>query len=295
MGLIGAGVFAGYHAGKLADHPRVSFVGLYDPDTDRAAALAEKYGVMAMDADAVFEQCQAVVIACPASFHGAMALDALHSDCHLLIEKPIATRLREADAIVALAQDKNRIVQIGHQERIVMRAIGLDRVSETPIRVEAVRANGYSPRGTDTSVTLDLMTHDIDLCTMAFDQAPDRVEGQSEAVKSETPDRAEARLSYGDAVAHLRASRVSESPERRMVITYPSGTVEIDFNAKTLRHDTPFDLNADFGASPLAKDSLGAATDVFIRAVLDGDPVSVSAEAGRIAMRVACKIDGVIE
>ena len=93
-------------------------------------------------------------------------------------------------------------------------------------------------------------------------------------------------------MARLSASRVAEKSERWMKLTYASGEVHIDFNAKTLTNTTEFALNENFAESEMAKDSLGAATDNFVRAVLDGAPVLVSAEAGVIAVRTAARIDG---
>lgn len=290
-GLVGAGVFAGYHANKLAAHARVDFVGVYDPDADRAAALAEKHGIDVLSLEDLLAASDALVIACPASYHGQTAILALEVDCHCLVEKPIATTVRQADEIARIAKAKDLTVQVGHQERLVFRAIGLDRVSERPTAITALRSNPYSARGTDTSVTMDLMTHDIDLCTMIFGQAADSVTGKSVALKSETADEAEAVLQYGDAVVNLTASRVVEKGERHMTITYPSGVVRVDFNAKTVTHDTPFDLNLDFANDPSAKDSLGAATDIFISAALDGTPVLVTADEGAIAAQVAVKVD----
>jgi predicted dehydrogenase len=291
-GLIGAGVFAGYHANKLAAHPRIEFMGVHDPDTGRALSLAEKHNVQALTLKALLAACDAVIIASPASYHGNLGCLALEAGCHCLIEKPIATVVESASDITRLSLERNLVVQVGHQERMVLRAIGLDRVSESPLAITAVRSNPYSARGTDTSVTMDLMTHDIDLCTALFGQGPDRVEGNSKPIKSETPDESHATLHYGTATAQLIASRVVEKGERHMTITYPSGEVRIDFNAKSLVHTTPFDLNVDFANDPQARDSLGAATDIFVGAVLDGTPVLVSAKAGLIAVEAAVKIDG---
>ena len=292
IGLVGAGVFAGYHANKLSEHPRVSFVGVHDPDRPRACALAEKHGVEVMDADALHAACDAMVIACPASFHGEMAIRALEADCHCLIEKPLAVTVGDAERIVGISKKKSLVVQVGHQERMVLKAIGLLDVEEVPLAVNAVRSSPYSSRGTDTSVTMDLMTHDIDICTALFGRAPDSVSGQSRPVKSKTADEANAVLTYGYARAKLSASRVVETGERHMTVTYPSGTVKIDFNAKTLVNATDHDLNARFGDSDLAKDSLGAATKSFIAAILDKTPVMVSAEEGLIAVRTAAEVDG---
>ncbi len=293
VGLIGAGVFGGYHANKLAEHDRVEFLGVFDPDRERAGILAEKHGVEAFQTfDEMVEAAEAVIIACPASYHGEMAIAALKANCHALIEKPIATSLNEAEQIVALANDQNLIVQIGHQERFVARAIGLDKVSETPTHIIAVRNTGYSSRGTDTSVTLDLMTHDIDLCCLLMRGAPISVSGASEPVNSKTPDTARAELNFSNGTAILSASRVEQGVSRQMTIKYPSGTVLIDFVAKTLQHNTPFTLNTDFGNAPSAADSLGAATNSFIAAILEGEPVSASAQDGLTAARVALQIDG---
>ena len=193
--------------------------------------------------------------------------------------------------IVALAASKNLTVQIGHQERLVLRAIGLFDVTERPLKIEAVRNSTYSTRGTDTSVTMDLMTHDIDLCYALIGRAPEHIAGQAMCVRTEHPDMSWARLSYPGVRANLEASRVAERSERRMKIHYPSGVVEIDFNAKTLSHTTPFELNENFAEDARAKDSLGMATDIFVRAVLDKTPVLVSARDGAAVAKIALCID----
>lgn len=293
VGLVGAGVFGGYHANKLAAHGGVEFVGVFDPDITRASELAKKHNVSAFPKpEDLYAACDAVIIACPATYHGEMAIKALEAGLHALIEKPIATTLSEAEHIVALAKEKNRIVQVGHQERFVIRAIGLDKVSERPDHIIAIRNTPYSVRGSDTSVTLDLMSHDIDLCCLLMGDAPVSVSGSSNAVESKTPDQARAELSFSDGTAILSASRVEDQVTRQMTLKYPSGSVIIDFAAKTLQHNTPFALNADFGNEAKAADSLGAATHQFISAIVDGADVSANAQDGLNAARVALQIDG---
>lgn len=295
LGLIGAGVFGGYHANKLSENLRADFVGVFDPDLARAKALASKHAVKVFTkAKALFETCDAIIVACPATYHGAQAIQALQNDCHVLIEKPIAVALEEAETIANISQTKSLIVQVGHQERFVARAIGLDIVPERPTHIVAIRNTPYSVRGTDTSVTLDLMSHDIDLCCMLMQGTPESVSGSSEAVKSATPDQARAELNFANGTAILSSSRVEEALTRQMTIRYPSGNVLIDFAAKTLQHNTPFDLKADFGKDAKAADSLGAATDSFIAAILDETPVSVNAQDGLNAARIALQIDGEI-
>lgn len=295
IGLIGAGVFAGYHANKLAAHPRVSFSGVIDSHGEKAEKLADLHSVAALPFSDLLERSDALVIASPAVTHGSIAVQALKAGCHCLIEKPLTISALDADEIITLAASKNLTVQVGHQERLVIRAIGLMDVAERPVKIEAVRNSPYTTRGTDTSVTLDLMSHDIDLCTALFAAAPDAVEARAQRVKSDTPDKAEAVLTYGKSNAILSSSRVETRSTRRMKITYPSGVVEIDFNAKTLTHTTPFALNADFAEDERAKDSLGAATDIFVRAILEKTPVLVTAEEGAIAVLTALQIDGALK
>ena len=293
IAVIGAGVFGGYHANKCAEHPGADFVGIYDHNFPRAKTQAEKHGVKAFDNfQAMLAQTEAVIIASPADTHGAMALTALEFGKHCLIEKPITSSLKEAARIVQLAKDKNLIVQIGHQERFVAKAIGLHNLPQSPLNIVARRMSKFSKRGTDVSVTLDLMTHDLDLVLMLMGGLPIEVRGETRIEKSKYPDFARGDLRFENGSATLTASRLEDDFSRTMDITYPSGTVSIDFNAKTLTHNTPFDLNADFGQDPDAKDSLGAATNAFIEAVLDGKAVPVTAEDGYNALKLALVIDG---
>lgn len=296
MGVVGAGVFGGYHAGKCAIHPRINFVGIYDPDQLRGNELADKHGVTAYkDYDRLLNDVEAVVIATPAQFHGSMAIKAFKAGCHALIEKPIAAIAQEAEEIIRHSTDKHLIVQVGHQERFVIKAIGLDRVNESPIQIIGHRHNTYSPRGTDVSVSLDLMTHDIDLAVWLMGEPPIAVSGEAIKVRSAHPDASLVNLIFSKGrTARLEASRVEDTGSREMFIRYPSGDVRIDFNAKTVSHSTPFDLDENFGNNQIAKDSLGAATNSFVEAVLDGKPISVSASAGLIALKTALRVDGVI-
>lgn len=296
IAVIGAGVFGGYHANKCVAHPRADFIGIYDPDISRAKVHAEKHGVQAFDDfQSMLAKVEAVVIASPADTHGAMALTALEFGKHCLIEKPVASRLKDAAKIVALAKEKNLVVQVGHQERFVAKAIGLDNVPESPIQIISRRMSKFSERGTDVSVSLDLMTHDLDLVAMLMGRLPKAVRGETRTEKSGHPDFSQGELTFDNGTATLIASRLEDDFSRTMDITYPSGEVHIDFNAKTLTHNTPFDLNANFGEDPSAKDSLGAASNAFIEAVLDGAPIPVTAQDGYNALKLALCIDGELE
>ena len=294
IGVVGAGVFGNYHVGKCAAHPRHDLIGVFDPDHKRVREVAKAHGTRAFDNfNTLLSGVDAVIVACPAKHHGPVAIAALRAGRHVLVEKPIAAELESATTMVRLAKENNLVLQVGHQERFVARAIGLDSVPEKPLSITATRFGPMSERGTDVSVTLDLMTHDLDMAMWLMGGRPESIRGESMRVYSQTPDAAHACMVFdGACKVKFEASRCEESQERVMEITYPSGTVRIDFVNKTFEDNTGFGLNKDFASHPLAVDSLGAATTAFTSSILDGTPIAVPGEAGRDALEMALKIDG---
>lgn len=294
LGVVGAGVFGGYHTGKVAAHDHAQLVGIYDPDKTRREANAKKFGCKAYgQLSRLIGDVDGLVIACPASYHAEAALPAIKSGKHVLIEKPIAASIADGQAIVDTAMVNNVIVQIGHQERFVMKAIGIDKAPETPTLIRARRMGPYSPRGTDVSVTLDLMTHDLDMVIWMMGQAPSKITGQSIAVRSKTPDAAQAVLHFaGGGKAYLEASRVEAGRDRIMEVHYPSGVLKIDFVNKTFEDATGFGFNPNFGDDPSAADSLGAGTDAFITAIQNNSTPPVTGRDGLASLKAALEIDG---
>lgn len=293
IGVIGAGVFGTYHASKCLAHPQIDLIGIYDHTYHRANKIAAQHKTQSFSAfEDMLSHVDAVVIASPAQSHGDLAIKALEAGVHCLIEKPIAATLSDAARIAELAKTKNLIVQVGHQERFIMQAIGVDKIAERPTVTTAFRMNPYSPRGTDVSVTLDLMIHDLDLLTFLTQERPSKILGTTVKIRTDSSDASLAFIEFPSGCrARLHASRVEDDYRRTMDITYPSGTVSIDFNAKTLTHNTPFDLNADFAQTPIAKDSLGAATNAFVDAILNDKPVPITAQDGYKALEMALIID----
>ena len=295
IGVVGAGKFGGFHLGKCLAHEQLNCVGIFDKDSARARDLAEEKGVNVYDdLSALFDDIEAVIIASPATTHAEIGQKALAAGLHILVEKPFATSLEKGEAFRKMAQSSQKIVQVGHQERYVAKAIGLDRIPERPIQITAKRLNRYSERGTDTSVTLDLMTHDIDLVNALAGGLPDVIEGESQIIRSQTPDTARAKLEYNryGITANLEASRVADDPSRILEITYPSGLVRIDLNNKTLLNETPFDLENDFGNTKAGRDSLAEGMAAFVHAITTQTPPLIGFEDGYQAMRIALKIDG---
>lgn len=293
IGVIGAGVFGNYHAAKCAAHPRHEFIGMFDTDAERLAVSAQRHGTQAYDnCNTLLSEVEAVIVACPAVHHGPVATVALRAGRHVLVEKPIASNLETAKTMVALAEDKDLVLQVGHQERFVARAIGLDRAPEKPISIHSTRFGPKSERGTDVSVTLDLMIHDLDMAMWLMQGRPTGVNGRSKSIYSNTPDIANVKLDFPDGrKAILAAGRAADARERITKIDYPSGHLIIDYVNKTFENTTAFDFDENFGDNELAKDSLGAATNAFTASILDGAPVAVPGHAGQNALEVALQID----
>ena len=294
IGVIGAGVFGNYHAGKCSAHPRHDFIGIFDPDHARVRASAKRHGTRAFDnCNTLLSGVDAVIVASNAVHHGPIAIAALRAGRHVFVEKPIASELAFAHTMVRLAKEQNLILQVGHQERFIARAIGVDSAPKKPTKITAIRFGTVTQRSTDVSITLDLMTHDLDMAMWLMGQSPVIVEGEAIAVYTDKPDAARAKLTFKDgATAHFEVSRCESSPERIMRIDYPDGYVRIDFVNKTFEDTTGYGFNKDFAEHPLAQDSLGAGTNAFTSSILDGTPVAVSGQDGLNAIEIALKIDG---
>ena len=216
-GIIGAGVFGGFHARKLASMPDVEVKSIYDADHETAKALAREVGAAALThMTGVIASSDIVTIASPAIHHGRAALMAVQAGCHIYVEKPLATDLETADKILAEAAKRKLVVAVGHQERAVFKAMGLFDIPEEPIRLEAVRLGTPSERNRDVSATLDLMVHDIDLALSLAKGEPVTVEAEGD------DDAAKAEITFDSGlVANFEVSRIARQaragvPDRAM-------------------------------------------------------------------------------
>jgi len=283
-GVIGAGVFGGYHAGKYAGLPGVALAAVLDPDAERAAALAARHGAQPFTDPADFLAAVDVVsVTSPADSHVHWALAALKAGKSVYVEKPLATDLAGADAIVAQAARGGLIAGCGFLERAALRASGLFGVPERPLWFEAVRRGVASPRNLDVSVVLDVMIHDLDLALSLATGAPFAVEAEGCCVRNQLIDEAQAEVTFDDGfTARISASRVAETPERRLTLVYPTGEVVIDLLAGILTGPPSFDLNPRFGETPAGRDRLGASLQAFLGAVRgEGAPLADARDGAR--------------
>jgi predicted dehydrogenase len=293
-GVIGAGVFGGYHANQYARLPGVVLSGVYDVHPDRAARVAMPLGGRGFaDLAEFLDAVDVVTIASPATFHAEHALAALAAGKSVYIEKPIATSVADGEKVRSLAAAKGLIVACGHQERVQSRAMGLLDIPEQPLRLEALRHGPPSDRSRDVSAILDLMIHDIDLALAISAADPVTAEGEGSLSADGVWDIARAEVSFEDGFTALfDVSRQAAERNRTMKIVYPSGEVEIDFVARSLRNTTPFALNAGYADTPAGKDPLGASVEGFLMAVRGEAPRPiVDAEEAIRALDLALAIE----
>jgi predicted dehydrogenase len=294
-GVIGAGVFGGYHAGKYASLPDVDFVGVYDTHAERAEALAVKHGARGFNhMKAFFEGLDAVTIAAPAVTHATLADTALGLGLHAYVEKPLALTVAGGRKMVQMARDAGLVLAAGHQERAIFAAMGLLDLPEPPVRIEAVRRSSYYPgRGTDVSCVLDMMIHDFDLA-LALNPSPP-VEAKASGRTEHGPhlDEVFAEVSFADGmVLTVDGSRLDEGRKRTMRLVYPSGEVMIDFMARTFVNTTPWRLNPDYAETPGGKDPLGASVQAFLAAVRGAAPRPlVTGEEALEALDLALRVE----
>ena len=308
VGIAGAGHFGRYHALKVAASARTRLAGIYDPDLERAKTVGWEAGAKEMAFDDLLDVSDAVIVAAPAEAHYDLAAQALRAGKHVLVEKPIAATLAQADELGALAKERGLVLQVGHLERFSAAYQAMAGKVGAPLYIEATRIAPFKPRGTDVSVILDLMIHDLDMVLALVDSEIESVDAVGAPVASPHEDIANARLRFRNgAVATITASRISPRTERRMRIFAQNSYMAADFSVRKLTviarapgddgHLPPGQYPvagvAGFGVEEVAwedHDSLAAEQAAFAASVLDGAPVLVDAAVGRRALAAALAV-----
>jgi predicted dehydrogenase len=287
-GVVGFGAFGRHHAGKYAALQGVALAGIADPGLDARKDALAKHGVpVVSDWRDLLGKVDLVSICSPAVTHGALVHAFLDAGAHVLVEKPIATDLDEADSLIALAETRDRVLTVGHQERFVFAKTGLLDYIEAPKRVECWRTGPWTGRGADVSVVLDLMIHDLDLVHRLIPGALGDVRARGLASKSRHADDVTATIQFENgAEASLRASRVAADRQRGMRAVYADGVIEIDFMTRAVKNTTSRALQ------PLVLDDpLGESVASFVNSVRLGGNTVVRPEEARRALETALAID----
>lgn len=287
-GVVGNGAFGRHHAAKYARMPNVKLVGIADPSPDARRHGLATHGVPVLaDWRDLIDEVDIVSICSPAVTHAPIVRAFLNAGVDVLVEKPIATSLEEADSLIALAELKNRVLTVGHQERFVFARTGLLDYADSPLEVECWRMGPWTGRGADVSAVLDLMIHDLDLahCLIPADVAA--VEAQGRLGASRRPDDVRAHVMFENgAEARLHASRISPVRRRGLRAVYDDGVIEIDFITRQVRNTTRRPLN-----QLQLDDPLGESIASFVSAARLGAASLVRPEEARRALETALLIE----
>ena len=299
--VFGAGHFGRYHAQKYASLPGVELVAVVDQDEARARALAAEVGTKAATTIAeVAGAIDAASVAVPTHAHHDVATRLLEAGIHVLIEKPIAETIEQADAIVALAAARGRIVQVGHLQRFLLRRMQVAERVFRPLYIEATRIAPFKPRGTDVGVVLDLMIHDIDLILALVQSPVVAVDAVGAPVVTSSEDLVNARLRFANGcVATATASRIGFKTERKLRIFQPESYISIDLAERRMveihRGEGPGILPGLPGiarneATWADGDDLLAEIADFVDCVREGRAPLVSGADGRRALETAMRV-----
>lgn len=235
IGVIGAGHLGQIHISILKRLEYFDLVGFYDTDSEVVNCVKEKYKINSFNSAAeLMAASEAICIVTPTDSHFDYAVAGLKNSKHLFIEKPLAFNLDEAQNLVKLANEASVKVQVGHVERFNPAFNASKSFINNPMFIEAHRLSPFNPRGTEVSVVLDLMIHDIDIALSTVKSNVKKVYASGVSVISSTPDIANARLEFDNGcVANLTASRMSLHKMRKCRFFQKDAYVSIDFLNKT--------------------------------------------------------------
>jgi len=238
VGVIGVGALGRHHARLYKQSPNADVIGIYDVSSETAKKVADEFALTAFnDMNELADKCDALSIAVPATKHYESAIPILKMKKHLLIEKPIAAKVEEAEHMVSLAKENNLVLGVGHVERFNPAMNYLEKMAANTRFVEAHRLASYPPqrpglppRGTEVGVVLDLMIHDLDLVLNMIKCDVEKFDAVGIPVLSGTEDIASVRIKFvNGSVANLTASRVSLEPMRKFRVFQTDSYITMDY------------------------------------------------------------------
>jgi predicted dehydrogenase len=294
---IGVGYMGRFHAQKLAASDAADLVAVVDADAARAREVASELGCAAeADFRKLLARVDAVCVAVPTERHHEVVGACLEAGVHVLVEKPLARSVAEADDLLARAAAKGLVLQVGHLERFNPAFRALAAEPGRPLFIDIERLAPFKARGTDVDVVLDLMIHDLDLVLALAKAEVEAVSACGFRVLTDAIDIANARIEFADGcVASVSASRVSQAPVRKLRVFRHDQYVSADLQGHRLRH-----VRRDNGGIGETEtrferaDALRLQTEAFLRAVREGASPEVTGAEGRRALDLALRIGALI-
>jgi predicted dehydrogenase len=304
VGVIGVGALGQHHARHLAGLDEVRLVGVYDADSARAAKIAAEHHTASFtDVEDLLKRVEAVTVAVPTPAHFKVGVQALDRGVPVLMEKPLAATLAEADSLIAAAERKQVQLQVGHIERYNRALRAAEPYLDGPRYIESLRLAPFQPRGTDVAVVLDLMIHDLDLVLHLTGSTATEVRASGLPVLSSHLDIANARVEFANgAVALATASRVARERVRRLRLFQPNGYFSLDLAAgggEFMRVRPGWQPGTGRELSDVVErivleapeaDALGLELQSFVHAVRGQREVVVRGEEGRAALALALRV-----
>ncbi|MGO4289043.1 Gfo/Idh/MocA family protein [Chitinophaga sp. RAB17] len=310
IGLFGVGHLGKIHLSQLATMKDVEVVGFYDPSNANAASISEQYNIPRFTvAEELIQIVDAIDIVAPTTLHFKLCEQAIRNGKHIFVEKPMTNTMDEAKTLVKLVDEANIKFQVGHVERFNPAFLALKGYDLKPMFIEVHRLAEFNPRGTDVSVILDLMIHDIDIILSIVKSTVSRISASGVAVMSDTPDIANVRIEFHNGcVANLTSSRISLKKMRKMRLFQKDAYIGIDFldkKAEIIKLKTPedeglftLDIETNNGKKTIAIDNpeikqsnaIRMELEMFRDSILQNKPVVVNAIDGLQAMDVAHQI-----
>jgi predicted dehydrogenase len=311
VGVFGVGHLGKFHLNNWKEINQVDLVGFFDPNDDAAQEVSDKYQIPRfLEAERLMDAVDAVDIVAPTNFHFGLCKLAIRKGKHVFVEKPLANTMDEARELVKLVRESNIKFQVGHVERFNPAFLAVQHLELNPMFIEVHRLAQFNPRGTEVSVILDLMIHDIDIILKLVKSEVKHISASGVAVMTDTPDIANVRVEFNNGcVANLTSSRISMKKMRKVRVFQKDAYIGIDFlNKKTevIKLKTPQDLDAfsfELDLPNGAKKSIAILNpqvpevnaiklelEKFRDAVLNNTPTIVSEVDGYRAMDVAHQI-----
>jgi predicted dehydrogenase len=310
IGLIGAGHLGKFHLNNLIEIEGVQVVGFCDTDDANAKLVCEKYKLHRfLTVEELLDNCDAVDIVAPTTAHFALCEMALRKGKHVFVEKPLTQTMQEAKELLKLAKESNVKFQVGFIERFNPAFVALKNQEVNPMFIEVHRLAQFNPRGTDVSVILDLMIHDLDIILHLVKSNVSYIAANGVSVLSDTPDIANVRIEFDNGcVANLTSSRISMKKMRKMRLFQQDAYIGIDFlekktevitqNQKTDNSVFTFDIDTAKGkktvsiSNPIVADTNAMMDELvaFKNAIVNNTDTVVTVLDGYRAMEVAHQI-----
>lgn len=310
VGIFGVGHLGKFHLNNWKDIAGVKIVGFFDPNNDNAKAVTAEYGIKRfLDEDKLMDACDAIDVVVPTDWHYEICAKAVRKGKHVFVEKPLCQSLSQAKDLVDMVREANVKMQVGHVERFNPAYLALKDAQVNPMFIEVHRLAQFNPRGTEVSVILDLMIHDLDIILSLVKSDVKHISANGVAVMTDTPDIANVRIEFNNGcVANLTSSRISMKKMRKMRMFQKDSYIAIDFldkKAEIIKLKQPddknvfaFDVETSKGKRTIAvanpkienSNAIKLELEAFVDSIINNKPTIVSEIDGYLAMEIAHQI-----